>query len=147
MNEEALPLTIMLVCGFGIFVLTAISITAFLVPTLGIFGGLGWFLNKRSKEGKAMLVAAQSWPSTPGEVIKSRVQVSGGDHTTVSPYILYNYQVGGMDFSGTQIRAGDQFFNLYNSQDSYDVADKYPVGAKIIVYYNPKDPTQAALER
>ena len=147
MNEPTIAVVIMMICGIGTFILIALSFIGFLVPTFGIFGGLGWFLNKRSKEGKAMLDAAQSWPSTTGEVIKSRVQVSGGDLTTVSPYILYKYQVGGMDFSGTQIRAGDQYYNAYNSIESYDVVDKYPVGAQVTVYYNPKDPTQAALER
>ena len=147
MNDITIPIVFTMICVIGVFILIAISMLGILVPTLGIFGGLGWFLNKRSKEGKAMLDAAQSWPSTPGEVIKSRVQVSGGDHTTVSPYILYNYQVGGMDISGTQIRAGDQFYESHSTQQSYDLIDKYPVGAQVTVYYNPKDPTQAALER
>ncbi|MEN8241152.1 MAG: DUF3592 domain-containing protein, partial [Chloroflexota bacterium] len=145
MNEATLPIVVAIICVIGVFIIIGLSMLGFLVPSLGIFGGLGWFLNKRSKEGKAMLAAAQSWPSTPGEVIKSRVQVRGGDHTTVSPYIMYNYQVGGMDFSGTQIRAGEQFYKSHTSQQSYDMVDKYPVGAKVTVYYNPKDPTQAAL--
>jgi hypothetical protein len=147
MNEASLSIVFTIVCVIGVLIILGISILGFLLPTLGIFGGLGWFLNKQSKEGKAMLAAAQSWPSTNGEVIKSRVQVSGGDHTTVSPYLLYNYRVGGMDFSGTQIRAGDQFYKSYTTQQSYDLIDQYPVGAQVTVYYNPKDPTQAALER
>jgi hypothetical protein len=147
MEQPLLTTIIIALCIFGmlaLFVLTALGIV---LPTLGIVGGIGWFISKRARQARAMLAEAQSWPSTTGEVIKSRVQVSGGDHTSVSPYVLYDYQMGGMDFSGTQIRAGDQYYPSYTSTESYDVVDKYPVGSQVTVYYNPKDPTQAALER
>lgn len=147
MDQSLVTTIIVAACIFGAVAVFILTMLGFTLPTLGVIGGIGWFISKRNREARAMLAAAQSWPSTTGEVLKSRVQVSGGDHTTVSPYVLYHYQMGGMDFSGTQIRAGDQFFQSYTSSQSYDVVDKYPVGSKVTVYYNPKDPTQAALER
>jgi hypothetical protein len=147
MDQSLLTIIIIAICIFGMLALFVLSALGVVLPTLGIVGGVGWFISKRARQARAMLAAAQSWPSTTGEVIKSRVQVSGGDHTTVSPYVLYTYQMGEMDFNGTQIRAGDQFYASYNSTKSYDIVDKYPVGAQVTVYYNPKDPTQAALER
>lgn len=134
-------------CIVGTLLFTAFIAAATLIPTLGIFGGLGWFLSKRSKEAKALHAAAQAWPSTSGTVIKSRVEVSGGDHTSVSPFVLYEYQVDGQPYQASQIKAGDVFMAVRQQRSSYDIVEKYPVGMQVTVYYDPANPGMAALER
>ena len=141
------PVLIMVCIGGGIFLFVMFIIASTVLPMLGIFGGIGWFLNKKSKEAKALREAARNWSSTTGKVVTSRVEVSGGDHTTVSPHIVFQYTVYGREYTGSQIKAGDAHWASYTSRDAYDTVDKYPVGAEVSVYYDPEDPQQSALER
>jgi len=148
MDWQSLSTILITVCvGSGIFLLAVFIIAVTVLPMLGIFGGIGWFLNKKSKEAKALREAARNWASTTGKVITSRVEVSGGDYTSVSPFIVYQYNVYGRDYSNSQIKAGDVHMSSYGSRDSYNIVDKYPVGADVTVFYNPENPQQSALER
>lgn len=141
------PVLIMICIGGGIFLLAVFIIAATVLPMLGIFGGIGWFLNKKSKEAKALREAAKNWAFTTGKIVTSRVEVSGGDHTTVSPHVVFQYSVYGREYSGSQIKAGDVHISSYSSRTAYDTVDKYPVGSEVTVYYDPENPEQSALER
>jgi hypothetical protein len=141
------PILITVCIGGGILLVAMFTIAATVLPMLGIFGGIGWFLNKKSKEARALKEEAKNWASTTGKVVSSRVEVSGGDHTTVSPHIVFQYNVYGRDYSGSQIKAGDEHWASYNSRAAYDIVDKYPVGTEVNVYYDPENPEQSALER
>jgi hypothetical protein len=141
------PVLITICIGGGIFLFAMFVIAATVLPMLGIFGGVGWWLNKKSKDARALREAAKNWASTPGKVVTSRVEVSGGDHTTVSPHIVFQYNVYGRDYSGSQIKAGDAHWASYTSRTAYDAVDKYPVGADVTVYYDPENPEISALER
>ena len=94
-----------------------------------------------------MRAAAQSWRTTPGTITKSRVEVTGGDHTSTMPGIYYEYQVGAVTYTGDQVKAGDKFYPHYTSRQCYDLVDKYPVGSEVQVFYDPEAPENAALER
>ena len=141
------PVLITICIGGGILLFAMLVIAGTVLPMLGIFGGIGWFLNKKSKEARALRAAAGNWASTTGKVVTSRVEVSGGDHTTVSPHIVFQYAVYGMEYSNSQIKAGDVHMSTYSSRSAYDIVDKYPVGAAVTVYYDPEHPEQSALER
>jgi len=123
------------------------SVICSLVPVVAIVGGVFWFISKRGKQAKTINQASLNWPSTSGTVTKSRVEVSGGEHTTVTPRVEYEYEVGGTAYLGTRIRAGDQFMRVGTSRDAYDAVDRYPVGAAVTVYYDPANPAESALER
>lgn len=82
-----------------------------------------------------------------GTIIKSRVEVSGGENTTVSPKVIYTYEVRGKLYQCDQIRAGDKFWSVSSSQSAYQTIDQYPEGLDVTVYYNPNNPEEAALER
>lgn len=133
--------------GAGGIFLTVIIVFCTTVPFLLIFGGLGYFLYKRSRQANQVLASSQAWRQTTGIVVKSRVEVSGGETTSVNPRVVYEYEVGGRRYSSEQIRAGDRFFAMRSSGDAYDIVDRYPVGTAIAVFYDPNDPNQAALER
>jgi len=141
------PVLITICIGGGILLFAMFVIAATVLPMLGIFGGIGWFLNKKSKEAKALRAAAENWASTTGKVVTSRVEVSGGDHTTVSPHIVFQYTVYGKEYSNSQIKAGDIHMSTYSSRNAYDIVDKYPAGSEVTVYYDPENPEQSALER
>jgi len=138
-----------LVGGGGLIavVITILSICCSIAIPLGIFGGLGYWMYTNSQKAKAVQQAAQSWLSTTGQVVLSRVEVSGGDTTTVSPRVVYQYQVGAQSYQSEVIRAGSQFYSTPSSRQAYDTVDRYPVGATVTVYYNPANPAEAALER
>jgi len=141
------PVLITVCVGGGIFLFVVFIIAATMLPMLGIFGGIGWFLNKKSKEAKGLREAARNWASTTGKVVTSRVEVSGGEYTSVKPFVMYQYSVYDREYSNSQIKAGDIHVSTYRSRDSYNLVDKYPVGAEVTVYYDPEDPQQSALER
>jgi hypothetical protein len=127
----------------GVAVITVVSLLCTILPFVAVF----WYIAKRSKQAKTMRDASQVWQMASGRILKSRVEVSGGDHTSVSPYILYEYEAYGRSYQGEQIKAGDQFMRTYSSRSAYDTVERYPVGATVTVYYNPSDPQQSALER
>ena len=141
------PVLITVCIGGGIFLFAMIIIAATVLPMLGIFGGIGWFLNKKSKEAKTLRAAARNWASTTGKILTSRVEVTGGESATVSPHIIFQYSVYGKEYSGSQIKAGDMHWASYTSRAAYDTVDKYPVGMEVTVYYDPENPEQSALER
>ena len=141
------PVLITICVGGAILVFALFIIAATVLPMLGIFGGLGWFLNKKSKEAKRLRAAAKNWATVSGRVITSRVEVSGGEYTSVNPFVVYQYNVYGRDYTNSQIRAGDIHVSAYSSRDSYNIVDRYPVGIEVTVYYDPEDPQRSALER
>jgi len=134
-----------LVGGGTLMVISSILIS--LVCTILPLVGLGWFLYSRHKKAVSMQQASQTWVSTPGTVIKSRVEVSGGETTTVYPRVIYEYRVGARQFQGDQIRAGEKFWSARTGRDAYDTIDRYPEGLEVTVNYSPANPAETALER
>ncbi|MCI0394413.1 MAG: DUF3592 domain-containing protein [Chloroflexi bacterium] len=138
------------ITGGGV-IITIISVAVgtlcTLVSVLGPIAAIFWFIRHQGQKASTIRQASQSWLSTTGVIVKSRVEVSGGDHASVSPHVVYEYSVGGQTYQGKQIRAGDSYFNITNSRQAYDTVDRYPAGNQVIVYYNPANPAEAALER
>lgn len=131
-----------IIIGFSI--LTA-CISA-LIP-FAIIGAVIWYFVWRNKQKQALVQSSDSWRTTNGRVLKSRVEVSGGDHTSVSPYVLYEYELHGRAYQNTQIKVGDRFLSIRGSREAYDIVDRYPVGASVTVFYDPTNPAESALER
>ena len=127
-------------CSLGITLLI-------LIFTIVPFALIGSYLYRRSKQAGNMRKASQTWLSTTGTIIKSRVEVRGGQHASVHPHIVYEYTVHGQTHHGEQIRAGDQYWVMQTSHDAYAAIDRYPVNATVTVYYDPANPEQSALER
>lgn len=80
------------------------------------------------------------WPSVDGTIITS--EMSGG--TKVAPIVRYLYYVDDQEYSFDQVNP----LKLGRGQKKYAqrVLDKYPMDAKVKVYYNPADPKSAVLE-
>jgi hypothetical protein len=137
------------------------EILALLMGFIGILGGicttvlpiiilvgLGIFLYRRSQQGNAAKQAAQSWASTMGTVLMSTIQIKRTSRSRSEiPVVVYQYQVNGTAYQGQTIKAGEQFFNVRVMGQAQATIARYPVGALVMVYYNPANPAESVLER
>lgn len=123
------------------------GICATVLPIVALVG-VGIFLYRRSKMRDATKQAAQSWASTMGVVIASTVQVKRGYKSRSEiPVVIYQYQVDGKPYQGQIIKAGEQYFSVRLYGDAKKTVARYPVGAQVMVHYNPANPAECALER
>jgi hypothetical protein len=98
---------------------------------------------------------AANWPSTPGKVVKSGSEVrkveifddnrEGGKAEEQRNFaaIVYEYTVSGQKLRNNRVSIGEDLGN-------FEVAEtiaRYPVGKVVTVYYNPRRPREAVLER
>jgi len=80
------------------------------------------------------------WPSVDGIIEESKVSSDSND---LLPHIKYCYSVEQQTFRQVLEFSGD----ITPSQEfAKSYVDKYPVGARVQVYYNPADPEIATLE-
>ena len=123
------------------------ALCTLVLPILFI-AGIGYFIYRRSKMKDAAKLEAQSWSSTMGVVISSTIQVRYTSRSRSEiPIVVYQYQVDGKSFQGQTIKAGEQFLNIRLYGDAQKTVDRYPVGAQVMVYFDPENPAQSALER
>jgi hypothetical protein len=79
-----------------------------------------------------------------GTVMMSRVeQRSTSDGYTDYPIVHYSYQVSGQSYQGMKLAPGPEV----GGSGAAKVVSKYPVGAQVMVFYNPQNPSEAVLER
>ena len=98
---------------------------------------------------------ARSWPQAAGKVVTSVAEVrevkvsdderEDGYRTESRNFanVTYEYTVAGRKLRGSRISIGEDLGN-------FEVAEKlakYPAGSIVTVYYNPRHPEQAVLER
>ena len=98
---------------------------------------------------------ARSWPQVPGKVVTSVAEVREvrvSDDEREDGYrmesrnfanVTYEFSVAGRKLSCNRISIGE---DLGNFQVAEKLA-KYPAGSIVTVYYNPRHPDQAVLER
>jgi hypothetical protein len=103
-----------------------------LLATIGLYAG-----------GSRLLAARTSarWLETEGVIIESR---AGSNCIRCWPTINYYYTAAGQSFVGSKITAGPQ--DYYNRVEADAKASSYPVGGRLAVYYDPKDPAVSCLE-
>src|SRR5688572_13876597 len=133
----------------GLTVLLSIGGAActFILPIL-ILGGIGFFIYRRSQQSTAYRQDAQSWPGISGTILMSSVQSKRtGNSRSTYPVIVYQYHVNGRDYQGQTVKAGEQYLNVRVAGQAQATVARYPIGAKVTVYYNPANPAESALER
>jgi len=123
------------------------GVCATVLPIL-VLVALGIFLYRRSKMKDAAKQAAQDWSSTMGTVLASTIQIKRTSRSRSEiPVVVYQYQVNGKSYQSQTIKAGEQFFNVRLMGDAQKTIERYPVRAQVMVYYNPANPAESALER
>ena len=85
--------------------------------------------------------ASRSWPETEGFIIESRLS---SNSTYCRPVINYRYMVNGQSFVGDDLVAGPQ--DHYGSHEAQAEIDRYPVGRKVAVFYDPANPSTCCIE-
>ena len=94
------------------------------------------------------LRAAKSWVPAQGRILSSGVETRrhqfAGEPETVKnvPAVKYEFTAGGRKVDGTRIGIGDE-----GALDIEATLKRYPAGASVTVYYDPRDPTKCVLER
>jgi hypothetical protein len=95
---------------------------------------------------------AARWPKTEGRIVVSTSEVremsageAGSDDTEPRNFakIVYAYKVGNRSYRCDRVSIGE---NMGNFEVAETIA-RYPVGRSVTVYYNPRKPDQAVLER
>ena len=89
--------------------------------------------------------AIKSWSSTMGTVVNSyleRRRSSNNRGSVNYPVVQYAYQVDGQMLQGSKIAPG---MNV-GGTGAGRVVERYPAGAQVMVFYDPKNPSDAVLE-
>lgn len=90
--------------------------------------------------------AVKEWRSTLGMITASALERrSRGTNRGYANYaaVRYSYQVGGQTYQGTCFDLG----SAVSGKGAKKVIARYPVGAEVMVFYNPQNPSEAVLER
>lgn len=123
------------------------TIILVILTILGFLGTL-WGMNS-IRVG----IMSNGWPDARGSIISSEVGEihsadSGGvkGSTTYHPKVNYAYLVDNQKYESTRISAFS--YGSTSRQRALDITKKkYPVGRNVDVYYNPKYPKIAVLEK
>ena len=123
-----------------------------MITAFGIGFGLtlaaiaSWFVFRDRRQSRAAL----AWPSTDGRIVESVVEEKHlpGDRPNMrfAPRIAYEYSVDGRAYRSERVAFGDVFWSLAPQAARAKVA-RYPRGAQVTVYFNPRRPQEAVLER
>lgn len=133
--------------------MNSVWFNVFLVVGFGVALLFGWsgvkvFLSYQHTKQK--LGDSQFWQEGEGVVGAAEVEriVRRDEDSriiTYLPRVTYTYTVEGSEFRGDQIGFGK--FEFSTAKNAEALVDKYPVGRKVKVFYNPLDPQESVLER
>ena len=93
----------------------------------------GWSIMAKAKRSK-------SWPTVEAKIVSSK---RGPDKKDPLPEVVFNYVVEGRGYTKLQdfppsVTPDREFTDAF--------LEKYPVGTRVPVYYDPLDPEQATLD-
>ncbi len=114
-----------------------------------VFGLLVWSLIVLVPDGLLLFltaknIAAQWYPSVPGEITHSAEQREVNE--SFDTKVRFRYTVNGQEFTGQRLH----FLNLRDvsrPSKAQLTLTRYPVGQQVDVIYNPNDPSDSALDR
>ena len=87
---------------------------------------------------------ASQWPSVNGTVLSARLVSHGSIRYRADfPEVTYSFEVDGKTYKSKHIAAGGEMGGV----TAQSVLARYPVGSQATVYYDPKKPKNAVLEK
>ena len=98
------------------------------------------------------LTDPSEWASVEGTVLESKINSystrSYGRGRNYRLTVRYEYEVGGLRWVGNRAKVSDNAVAYRTDLDSIEQLKQssFPVSAKVLVYYNPKNPKQAVLD-
>lgn len=86
--------------------------------------------------------ASKNWPTAKGEILESKIEE---DSDGWIPHVRYRYTFDQQDYTGEQIG----FYTPNSGTEAYanQQLTRFPVGKAVFVYYNPRKPQEAVLNR
>jgi hypothetical protein len=117
-------------------------------PFLRIGAGVAIFLFGIVLTDIPTMIMSSGWPATEGIIVTNRLvgtsvrEWTDNLYTERYAYIRYQYFVNGSLYSSSAVNSINPPLSWY--PPSY--ANQYPVGKSVMVYYNPRDPSEAVLE-
>ena len=90
-----------------------------------------------------LTLSSRHWPSTQGRVTRSAVVPGRRDQASYS--VRYEYEVNRQDYTAERVRFGGAINS--NRGIARDTVSRYPHGSTVTVYYHPRRPGTATLER
>ena len=97
---------------------------------------------------RSQIQAARNWDKVEGIITVSRVdrppQHFSDDLNDATPIIRYRYRAGGQDMENDRVAIGGQA--MMTRVLAGKLVGRFPLGAHVDVYVDPKDPKQAVLE-
>ena len=130
-------------CRFSLEAATGVWIYAL----MALLGAVGLFFSGRDLVRSR---SSNSWPTTQGEVVYSSLEQSmstdsdGDRSVTYGAKIVYNYQVDGQQLTGDRRVFSES--RSSSARRAQEIANRYPVGATVTVYYDPNNPQVCVLE-
>ncbi|MCU1359468.1 MAG: hypothetical protein JWN99_757 [Ilumatobacteraceae bacterium] len=119
-----------------------------LATSVAVLASVGVHVGRRAHRAALVRRAAAAWAQTTGSVLSTTIQIRRlGQGRSEVPMVIYAYQVDGRPYQSYRVRAGDDTGGLKVSGEASRTLERYPVGSNVTVYYDPADPTKAALER
>ncbi len=113
--------------------------------------GMGAFILLVGFAQHRQALAMQTWVPAPGTVIRAETYSytqwkDGIQHRYYAPRVTYRYMVNGRQYEGDRLNPAAQ--SAWNRPGLAErKLQKYPEGASVTVYYNPKAPAESVLER
>jgi hypothetical protein len=123
--------------------LVALGVTPWVLALAAVLAIGVIAVDKAGREARA-----RRWPQTPGRITKSALQARRTkfqrEATRVDniPAVEYEFTVAGRSYVGTRINLNTE----YALVDVGAMVAKYPVGAVVMVHYNPADPVDCILD-
>jgi hypothetical protein len=111
---------------------------------LGIFVTIGIGLSLWGWTILQQAQVSQNWPTTSGEVTYSQVRESSDeDGTSYFADVTYGYVANDRRYTSDNVSFG-QYGGTYKHASG--IVERYPVGQRVTVSYNPEEPQTAVLE-
>jgi uncharacterized protein DUF3592 len=90
---------------------------------------------------------AKSWPTALGKIMDSRLrEVRSRKGITYQTYILFEYSVNEISHRSDVCRVGANESSSSLIGAANKTLARYPMGADVMVYFNPENPTESVLE-
>lgn len=87
-----------------------------------------------------------AWPTTNGHITHAVIERWLGDNSgAYRAHIAYEFSVGHFIYRGERLRWDQPVLNGTKAE-MQRVLRRYPVGRRVMVHYNPKDPHECCLE-
>jgi hypothetical protein len=92
------------------------------------------------------------WAKAQGKMVSGHIesgesydQSSSSYQTYYQPVVTYQYEVNGVEYTGTRVTQGA--FQYGSSGDVQKFLADHPIGSPITVYYDPANPADSILEK